>query len=107
MGRKHKAMWDAARQQILFSLEGLRSQPFDQLLLLRSDPIEKEIVLSGIKIDMCTWAEIDHEERLVVVTEARRNRFLGWSNVAVEGFAIDKSNHISELSEEDLWERGY
>ena len=57
-------------------------------------------------MEKTTWAR-EGEHTLAVIVEARRKRFLGWSQVTAEGFYKTSDGTVIDFQERDYWEHGY
>ena len=96
-----------ARVRILHDTQMLRSQPMDQLRSLIEAPLKEELQTQQKPIEMTTWAQQHGEGKLAVIVEARRKRFLGWSQVTADGFYKTSDGTVTDFQEKDYWDHGY
>jgi hypothetical protein len=101
-----KPLFTEAREQILHDTEVLRSQPLDELRKFVETPVTEPLQIQRKPMEKTTWAK-EHEERLAVIVEARRKRFLGWSQVAADGFYMGFDGTVTDFQEKDYWDHGY
>ena len=94
-----------ARTQVLDTTAALRDQPVEQLRAFVQSPQMQRSRFSA-RIQITTWARAHSDERVAVIVEARRKRFLGWSQVTADGFYKD-SHGVTPFAEKDYWEHGY
>ncbi|SRR5207248_955818 len=102
-----KAPLTEARVRILHDAQVLRSQPMDQLGSLVEAPLKEQLQTQQKAIEMTTWAQQHGEDKLAVIVEARRKRFLGWSQVTADGFYKTSDGTVTDFQEKDYWDHGY
>ena len=96
---------DEARTHVLDKTAALRDQTLDELRAFIQSPHTQQLQIQDKPIEITTWAR-EHGEKVAVIVEARRKRFLGWSQVTADGFYKD-SRGITPFAEKDYWEHGY
>ncbi|SRR6266480_6609416 len=96
-----------ARSRILDSSTALRSQPMDQLRGLVHTPAKEQLQIQRKPIEITTWAREHGQDKIAVIVEARRLRFLGWSQVTADGFYKTSDGTVTEFQEKDYWDHGY
>ena len=101
-----KPLFTEAREQILHETGVLRSQPLDKLRKFVEAPVTERLQIQRKPMEKTTWAK-EHENRLAVVVEARRKRFLGWSQVIADGFYKTPDGTVTDFQERDYWDHGY
>jgi hypothetical protein len=101
-----KALFTQARAQILHDTKALRSQPLDELRKFVTAPVTERLQIQHKPMEKTTWAK-EHEDSLAVIVEARRKRFLGWSQVATDGFYKSFDGTVTDFHERDYWDHGY
>ena len=102
-----KASLTEARVRILHDTQMLRSQPMDQLRSFVETPLKEQLQIQRKPIEMTTWAQEHGEDKLAVIVEARRKRFLGWSQVTADGFYKTSDGTVTDFQEKDYWDHGY
>jgi len=98
---------EEARTHILKVASQLRDRKIADLRSLVANSVREQLQISGVHIDVSTWAKEHGHDKLAVIVEARRHRFLGWSQVTADGFYIDSAGVISDFTEKDYCEHGY
>ncbi len=98
---------EQARTHILKLAGELRGRKIGDLRPLIASSAREQLQIAGIPIEVSTWAREHGHDKLAVMVEARRHRFLGWSQVTADGFYIDSTGVISDFAEKDYWEHGY
>lgn len=99
--------FDEAHLYIEKLLAALQTKPRVELEKLILSPSIERKSIGEIEFEITSWAK-PHEEskKLGVLVEARRHRFLGWSQVTAVGFFIDQAG-TQAMTEEDFWSYGY
>jgi hypothetical protein len=95
-----------AHAHILQDTKTLRNQSPDQLRRFIEVPFTEQIQIQKRPIEKTTWAQ-DHQDKLAVIVEARRKRFLGWSQVTADGFYKTSDGTVTDFQERDYWDHGY
>jgi hypothetical protein len=101
-----KTAFTEAHAQLLQDTRALRNQPLDHLRRFVEAPLTEQIEIDHTRIEKTTWARA-HEEKLAVIVEARRKRFLGWSQVTADGFYKASDGTVSDFQDKDYWDHGY
>ena len=102
-----KAALTEVRVRILRDTQMLRSQPIDHLRSFVETPLKEQLQIQQTSIEMTTWAQQHGEGKLAVIVEARRKRFLGWSQVTADGFYKTSDGAVTDFREKDYWDHGY
>ncbi len=95
-----------AHAQIAQESKALRDRPLDQLRKFVDAPLTEPFHVHDKAMEKTTWAR-EGEHTLAVIVEARRKRFLGWSQVTAEGFYKTSDGTVIDFQERDYWEHGY
>jgi len=102
-----KALVMQARNRILDDAAVLRKQPMDQLRVLAKAPKKEQLQIQRKPIEITTWAREHGQDKVAVIVEARRLRFLGWSQVTADGFYKTSDGTVTDFQEKDYWDHGY
>jgi len=102
-----KALVMQARNRILDDAAVLRKQPTDQLRVLAKTPKKEQLQIQQRPIEITAWAREHGQGTVAVIVEARRLRFLGWSQVTAEGFYKASDGTVTDFREKDYWDHGY
>jgi hypothetical protein len=97
---------EEARVRVLDATAALRDHPVDELRAFVDTPQTERLQIQRKPIDFTTWAREHGTDKVAVIVEARRQRFLGWSQVTADGFYKD-SHGVTPFVEKDYWEHGY
>ena len=84
-------------------LSELQTKPFAELSKLDEHESER-IQEKGKKIHISIWTDKIGDNALQVVVQAYRPLFLGFGKMYAQGFRINKSNEVSVLQAEDLYD---
>ena len=103
---KHAIVQEAQRQlDSYFSAQWEKS--YVQLAPLVEESIGSSTDILGKEYHLSCWAQSHEDGSLGVIAEARRFRFLGWSQVHARGFFAFQEGRKVEMVKEDLWSHGY
>ncbi|SRR6266480_839349 len=102
-----KALFTEARVRILHDTETLRNQPMDQLRTFVKVPLKEQLQIQRKPIEMTIWAQEHGDDKLAIIVEARRKRFLGWSQITADGFYKTSDGTVTDFQEKDYWDHGY
>lgn len=84
-------------------LQDLKRRPFDEIAQLKDYQSERTR-LEGKPLTLSVWKDAISDHELRVVVQAYRHWFLGIGRMAAQGFVIDRSGSVRDLSNEELYD---
>ncbi len=103
-----KEIFNQVRSEIQRLAKDLRPKPIDELKRFISKGTYDKINIGGVPIDITIWAESHGPDKIAVIVDAHRRRFLGMrANVIAEGFYKFSDGSTRDFQESDYYEHGY
>jgi len=104
---KTRDLFIKATELITQRINDLKAQDYSSLESRITESGETEdVAIDGISITITTWGKMKGD-LLGIVVEARRKRFLGWSQVTADGFFLSPDGQLKAMEEKDFWDYGY
>jgi len=82
-------------------LTNLKAKTFEELLKLY-DYQQSQKVCGDKKKNLVVWKDQIDSEKIRIVVQINKSIFLGFRNMFLEGFTMDRNGKINDLTQEEL-----